>query len=192
MAVVDPGVGSARAPLAAESGGRYFVGPDNGVLSLALGRGARVHRIENDALCLPNRSRTFHGRDVFAPVAAHLAAGVELEQVGPRVRSWTRSSAPKARRTRAGLVGHVVLVDRYGNLVTSIREHELPAPFEVQAGSFATKRLVNSYAEAKAGEPLAIVGSYGHLEIAVREGSASNLLGLGVGSVVRVLSRGRG
>ncbi|HEY4218859.1 MAG TPA: SAM-dependent chlorinase/fluorinase [Gemmatimonadaceae bacterium] len=178
LVVVDPGVGSARAALAVESDGKWLVGPDNGVLSPALLLpGARA--VE---LMLPSgASATFHGRDVFAPAAAALARGEPIEALGPIADAPVIRRTPEPIRGADGaLRGQVIVVDRFGNAVTnlavlrdgivSVDGLELP--------------LRRTYAEVAEGEPIAVVGSTGFIEIAVRNGDAARVLNLSRGSTV--------
>lgn len=191
LAVVDPGVGTARRALAVRADGRYLVGPDNGLLTLALGR-AQWNAVSLAApeYRLPEVSQTFHGRDIFAPAAAYLAAGVPLERLGPPVTDPARLSLPGCRMAGGWLVGEVLGADRFGNLVTSIPAVRLEAlaghgsaVFEVSGRSL---RLVRSYDEADDGTPAAIVGSTGRLEVFVKGGSASDALAARRGTPVRV------
>ena len=172
---------------------RWFVGPDNGVLSLALARSKiiDIRRIDNEQFLHRPVSQTFHGRDVFAPAAAYLAAGVPLERLGPAVSDPERLRRPGCRLEGGELVGEVLAADRFGNLITSIpaaRLAEIPGPGGV-ALEVAGRRLrgpVGAYAEGGDGEPAVIVGSTGRLEIFVRAGSARDNLGAGRGAIVRV------
>lgn len=171
LVVVDPGVGSARRPIAAECGRQFFVAPDNGVLTMAVGDGARVHEITAARLFRHPVSRTFHGRDVFAPVAAHLASGVELPEVGPRVEDWVRLDSGTDE-------GRILKVDRFGNLITSFEtENWLPrlaGGFEMRVGNAVVSRLALSYADG--GDGLFVIpGSAGFLEISARQASAAEL-----------------
>jgi S-adenosylmethionine hydrolase len=191
VAVVDPGVGSARAALAMESRGHFFVGPDNGVLSLAAPRGRAVSLTRRE-YHLRHVSSTFHGRDIFAPVAAHLASGVRLASLGTARRNMVRLSGASPRKTKTGLVARIVSVDRFGNLITNIdlaHWEALRRP-QLVAGDFTSTKLCSSYAAAPPGELLIVFGGYGLLEIAVRNGSAAQTLELGTGDAVRVRSRG--
>ncbi len=192
LVVVDPGVGSARRPLALRAGGHCLVGPDNGVLTPAL-RGARWTAVTLAApeYRLADVSRTFHGRDVFAPAAAYLAAGVPLERLGPAVTDPVLLPIPESRLEGRALVGEVLDVDRFGNLLTSIdaaRLAEVPGdgPPVVEVAGQPVGGLVDAYAEGPADRPAAIVGSTGRLEIFVRSGSARLALGAGRGAPVRV------
>jgi len=192
LAVVDPGVGSTRRPIALRARGHYLVGPDNGVLTVAL-QGARTTAVALAAreYRLAEVSRTFHGRDVFAPAAAYLAAGVPLERLGPAVADPVRLPIPDSRLEAGALVGEVLDVDRFGNLLTSIdaaRLSEVPGdgPATVEVAGQPAGGLVDAYAEGPADRPAAIVGSTGRLEVFVRSGSARLALGAGRGAPVRV------
>jgi S-adenosylmethionine hydrolase len=176
VAVVDPGVGSARAGVVIDAGGQRFVGPDNGLFELAAPSPRAVHRIASKAFMAPSPSATFHGRDVFAVAAARLAAGAKARAAGPA-------------HALAGSLGgergdRVVHVDRFGNLVTNVR-WKTGAPATVRIGR-RTLRWARTYAEVDPDELLAYVGSAGTLEIAVRDGSAAKRLGLGRGARVSV------
>ena len=189
LAVVDPGVGSARRAIAAAVEGQYVVCPDNGLLTLL----AREHLIEavreltNPALRREPVSATFHGRDIFAPAAAHLACGGAFEKLGAEVRDLAtlELSAPQSRDD--GIHGEVIHVDRFGNAITNI-----PASlFDVGAARRALVAgrallLSETYAAVEVGAALALIGSAGYLEIAAREASAAHLLGLGRGDAVIV------
>jgi S-adenosylmethionine hydrolase len=190
LAVVDPGVGTARRALVVtDPEGRRFVGPDNGLLTPYLGHGARVRAIAERGGVIPTpRRATFHGRDLFAPAAAYLARGGTAEALGPEVNDPVRLEWPGARRDGDAVVGEVLGADRFGNLVTSIRESDLggTAVVEVDVGG-RPARFVRTFGEGDRGELLALVGSGGRLEIAVREASAAGILGDGRGLLVRVV-----
>ena len=181
LVVVDPGVGSARGALAASSEGRYLVGPDNGVLSPALlHAGARCVSLNVPASAAP----TFHGRDVFAPAAAQLALGTALDTLGAAAEDPVIRRTPEATRRDDGAVqGEVITVDRFGNAVTNLLAMR---GGQVQVNGFSLV-LRRTYADVAQGEPLALVGSSGLVEIAVRDGSAATLLGLARGSSVVLL-----
>ena len=183
LVVVDPGVGTARGALAAESEGRYLVGPDNGVLSPALlHAGARCGALSVPASAAP----TFHGRDVFAPAAAQLALGASLETLGAVESDPIIRRTPEATRRDDGAVqGEVITVDRFGNAVTNLLAMR---GGEVQVGGLSLA-LRRTYADAIEGDPIALVGSSGLVEIAVRDGSAADRLGLRRGSSVVLLPR---
>ena len=185
LAVVDPGVGSSRRALAAEAGGHSFVTPDNGLLSDVFAAApARVVRLAVPA----EASRTFHGRDVFAPAAARLASGGALADLGPAVRDPVRLKAPLLKVEAGDLVGEVIHVDRFGTLVTNLpREHVAPEGRVRIAGHDLP--LKATFADVPQGEPVAFIGSGGTLEIAVRDGRADVVLGLSRGTEVRATAR---
>jgi S-adenosylmethionine hydrolase len=193
LAVVDPGVGSARQPIVVETERGCLVGPDNGLLSLAatvLGR-RQARAIENAQLFHHPLSHTFHGRDVFAPVAAHLAAGNRPETVGPPIESTVELTVPAPTETVSGLHGEVIHVDHFGNLLTNIGTDALTR-FTAQRVSVSINGKpvagpVNAYAAVPAGTPLAIVGSWGVVEIAVRNGSAAQTFAAALGTPVAVV-----
>jgi S-adenosylmethionine hydrolase len=198
LAVVDPGVGSERRALAAEAASYRFVAPDNGILThvLADHPGARLHAITNAGLFRYAVSATFHARDVFGPVAGHLAAGLALETVGPEARDPVRLPVPELRSLGPGEWQAAVLhVDRFGNLTTSLTGTELAAILASVGGDptelvviveGAVLPLVRSYAEVPEGEAVALLGSSDRLEVAVAAGSAARQLGAGRGAPVRV------
>jgi hypothetical protein len=194
VAVVDPGVGSARRAIAVRTRDYWFAGPDNGVLSWALARETvrSIRRIANARLWLQPVSRTFHGRDVFAPVAAHLARGGSLRSVGPEVANYVRLPWPVLREAAGQVTGEVLVVDRFGNAITNIPEAGLPAGMPagvVWAGRRRLCRVEACYAAVPPGQAVAVFGSSGFLEIAVHGGSAAARFGLRPGSRV-TLRRG--
>ena len=194
LAVVDPGVGSARRPLLVAALGQYFVGPDNGLFTFVLDAGGwSAVALESPAVRLPEVSRTFHGRDVFAPAAAHAALGLDLSRFGPPVADPVRAPLPRARLDGASAVGEVLAADHFGNLVTSIRAADLDrlqgaGPISVTVGAGDIGCMKESYAAGDAGRLAAILGSGGRLEVFVREGSAA-ALGVRRGTPVRVTRR---
>ncbi len=195
VAVVDPGVGTARRPLAARLGEYFFVGPDNGLFTPVYEDAEKngwpmefVH-LANERYFLPNVSRTFHGRDIFSPAAAHLAAGVSLADLGPALRDPERIPLPKPERIPAGWRAHVTVVDRFGNCAT-----DLPAAAVAGSGSVTfrlrgreIRGLVSSYGHRQPGDLVALVDSENFVEIAVVNGSAAQALGAQVGDVVEVV-----
>jgi S-adenosyl-L-methionine hydrolase (adenosine-forming) len=192
VVVVDPGVGSARRPLLAEMAGQYFIAPDNGVLSMIFAREKpRVRHITADKYFLHPVSRTFHGRDVFSPAAAHLATGVTPAQLGKRIDDYLRASFDKPAHTgKHTWTGTILKSDHFGNLATNFHIDQFPAirthAFSLQAGLQAITRLALTFSECATGELFVIVGSSGYLEVAASEGSASKLLGCGAGSPVEL------
>jgi S-adenosylmethionine hydrolase len=190
VVVVDPGVGSARRPLAASARNQYFIAPDNGVLSFVLHAETRapfptVYEITNDILFEHPVSRTFHGRDIFAPTAAHLARGTPIESVGPRVVDFIERSFPEARSVGPSrLIGTVLRLDKFGNIITNLRRQDLHDHFFIRIGGFEVKRLCNSFSEVHPGELFAIEGSTGYIEIALNQGSAAERLNISVGGEI--------
>ena len=191
LAVVDPGVGGARRALAVSVGGHHFVGPDNGLFSFALEAGSwRAVSLESAVYRLREVSRTFHGRDVFAPAAAHLASGVALDRLGPPVTDPVRLMMPAARIEGGELAGEIIGSDRFGNLVTSVTAQKIrdltPGVVNVAVAGRDLGSPLSHYAEGAPGVPKPIYGSSGRLEIFVRNGSARDLLGAGRGTPVRI------
>ena len=187
LAVVDPGVGSSRRALVVAAYQHLWVGPDNGLFSFALDApDCQVRAINNADLMGAQISRTFHGRDVFAPVAAHLAAGVPLDEVGPAVEDPVCLKALRPQRSADGVEGQVIHVDRFGNLVTNIAAEMLDGARRVCLGDVVMEGVAQTYAEVEWGDVLALVGSAGTLEISVNGGAAARQLGAGQGARVRV------
>lgn len=196
LVVVDPGVGSTRRAIAAEAGEARFVAPDNGVLSLVFDEAPprTIVELTERRYARPTVSRTFEGRDRFAPAAAWLAKGVELTALGRRVTSPERLSLPRPEVGPAAIAGEVMGVDRFGNLITNIdrRTFERLAAgtqVDIAIAGRPVPRLVSTYGEATPGEICALFGSTDHLEIAANAGSAAALLGLGRGTPVHVARR---
>ncbi len=189
VAVIDPGVGTARRGLvAADAEGRRLVGPDNGVFTPFLGRGARVRALAEHGGVLPApRTATFHGRDLFAPAAVYLARGGTAGALGPEISDPVLLDWPGAAREGDEIRGVMLAADPFGNVVTSIRGTDLAGAAAMEVDVSGRKaRFVRTYGEGERGELLALVGSGGRLEIAVREGSAARLLGVGTGLTVRI------
>jgi S-adenosylmethionine hydrolase len=205
VCVVDPGVGTDRRGLAVRWPGGYFVGPDNGWLSsvirecsgrdidegsMSLPEGWRAVALDNPGHWLPKVSRTFHGRDIFAPVAAALVTGVPLEALGQEVDSLVSITVHRPADKDGSIHGHVIHVDRFGNLITDIPEAFLSDRFTVAVGGGIVDGPAKSYQNA---DPvIAIVGSSGCLEIAAPNGSAARLIMVAVGAEVVVTSRRTG
>ena len=189
VAVIDPGVGTARRPILVEAGGHYFLGPDNGVLALVYERETqhKVRHITAEKLFRQPVSRTFHGRDVFAPVAAHLAKGLRPAALGKLIGDYLKPQSFFPVHTGKHFwTGQVLKIDRFGNLITNYALERFPAlreqPFELQVGTRTLSRLAATYAEAPFGEPVVMVGSSGYLEVAVNQGHAARLLGCATGA----------
>jgi S-adenosylmethionine hydrolase len=184
LAVVDPGVGSVRRALAIHTSRSYLVGPDNGLFTLFLADEpyAKCHAITNAEYTLPHVSATFHGRDVFAPVAAHLANGVDLTLLGPRITDPVTFAVPTPTQQPDGSwLGHVLYADHFGNLITSVTDDLLRdmGNVEISIGQKRISDIHHTYAEAAPGELVALVGSSDHLEISIVNGNAAQTLGLG-------------
>jgi S-adenosylmethionine hydrolase len=202
MVIVDPGVGTARRPVVLTGDRHLFVAPDNGVLSLIYDREERlsVRHVTADHYFLQTPSNTFHARDIFAPIAAYLAKGVEPDRFGEEISDYVRFSAPRPKPVdERTLRGIVLKVDRFGNLITNIAPKDAPQLFAATPPAFkitiGTKapatRMCKNYAEGAPGEVFGILGSMGLLEVAANRGSAYQLLGAGRGSEVNVVMEGR-
>lgn len=201
LAVVDPGVGSSRRPIALAARGQWFVGPDNGLFSSVLAdpqveitrpgphplpAGARAVELQNPAYRRPVLSQTFHGRDLFGPAVGHLARGVPLDALGPALTELVQLPRMAPQRTAQGWQGRVVHVDHFGNLISNLRVADLPpGPLTVRIAGRTIQGLSRSYAEAPM--LLAIEGSSGRIEVSVRGGSAFAQLGVGVGTLIEIL-----
>jgi S-adenosylmethionine hydrolase len=183
LAVVDPGVGTARAALALSAHGHFFIGPDNGLFSFVM-RDAPVRAV---VLAEPDwAAPTFHGRDLFAPAAALLASGAALDELGPPFTGMPERLATREPfHEGKTLIGEVIYVDRFGTLVTNFTPENMPdyAALEVEGAEIGGLR--RTFGDVATGVLLAYVGSDGHIEIAVRDGSAARRLGIGVGGRVR-------
>lgn len=189
--VVDPGVGGGRAVVCAKSGGRYLLAPDNGVLGALLSeRGYdTLVRVENEDLYLKPVSSTFHGRDIFAPVAAHLSMGLDIKVLGPETSEFVTVEVPGAEVSPTAVAAGVTWVDNFGNVVTNCAASMAREVMGRWAGIAIEGRpetlsLARSYDAVPPGALLAIAGSSGYLEISVREGSAAERLGLEPGDIV--------
>lgn len=174
VAVVDPGVGSARKAIAAGAGGYLFVGPDNGVFSMIFDKCGvdRIVEITSPEFMLPTVSATFHGRDIFAPAAAHLSKGAALEDLGDGLSSCERLDIPPILDEGDVITGRAIYADRFGNLVTNIPGMNITGAAEVRAGAVNISGISGSYADGKEGELMALVGSSGFMEISINRGSA--------------------
>jgi S-adenosylmethionine hydrolase len=192
VVVVDPAVGSARRPLLMQTENRYLMGPDNGVLSLALGRSEpnSIVCLSNPAYHLKPTGTTFHGRDIFSPVAAYLSLGVPPAAFGERVEEFVRLPLPTARKSRRGIEGEILYVDVFGNLFTNIEERDLAGlprdKVTISLGAISISGLASSYSTARAGDYVAVINSWGVLEIAVYKGSAQARAPAKVGDKVQV------
>lgn len=194
VAVVDPGVGSNRQSIVARTSDSTFIGPDNGLLSWALAgvRRVEVRQIKNASFCLPSVSATFHGRDIFAPVAARLACGARFTDIGPRMEKWTMLPWPEPRRTDGGWLGEVVYVDQFGNAITNLPT----ALVESASGSVGAEvsirgrrrvPVMSFYRSVARGLPVAVPGSSGYIEIAINGGNAARILRIACGTTIRLM-----
>jgi S-adenosylmethionine hydrolase len=188
VVVVDPGVGTSRRPILAEAAGHRFVAPDNGVLSMVYSSEKHtVRAITAEKYFLQPVSRTFHGRDIFAPVAAHLARGARPASFGKRIDDYLKRDFERPVRTgKRAWTGTVLHIDHFGNLITNYRLEEFPQlserRFVLAAGFQAIERLVGTYGEGERGELVLIEGSSGFLEISLDQAPAAKILGCGVGA----------
>jgi hypothetical protein len=195
VAVVDPGVGSRRRAIVVQTVNYLFVGPDNGVLCLALAREKikAVHQITNEQLFLHPVSNTFHGRDVFAPIAANLSKGLPLARVGAPLKEFVKLSWPEPQRTRNSIKGEIAYIDRFGNAITNVGNATLTSLGEGSCEIIVRgKRLCSLqpfYQALPHGNPVAVPGSSGFLELAVNGGSAAKQFKLRVGERVVVRFR---
>lgn len=196
LAVVDPGVGGKRRAVAAAGAQHLFVGPDNGLFdrAFALEPPHVVVSLEDPDYRRPQVSAIFHGRDIFAPAAGYLSLGMPLEKLGPVISDRVQTALPPRLGREDRVEGEIIHVDRFGNLVADIEissDKGLESDVEVSVGGRRVLVGPRTYDEAPPGEPFAIRGSTGHLEVAVRQGSALEVLGQGVGTLVCVQRRNR-
>ena len=193
LVVVDPGVGSTRRSIAAEAGGYRFVAPDNGVLTLAFHETPpkRVVEVTERRYARPTVSRTFEGRDRFAPAAAWLAKGIDLGGLGRALTSWHLLPLPGPVLEADRIVAQVLRVDRFGNLVTNVDRHTFErfangGGIEIVAGAQSVGKVVDTYADSEPGSVCALFGGSDHLEIAVNGASAAGRLALGRGARITI------
>jgi len=196
LVVVDPGVGSARRPILVESAGHRFVAPDNGVLTMLYDAPHEVREITASRFFRQPVSRTFHGRDIFAPIAAHVANGLAVSgrtagEFGNRIEDYVRLGFAKPARTGPKTwAGTILKIDRFGNLITNLDSEtwqRLAAePFEMKVGTCLVSRLASNYAEMQPGDPFVIGGSAGFLEVSLNRGSAARTTGARSGDAVEL------
>lgn len=200
LVVVDPGVGSTRRPIVVRAGKHQFVAPDNGVLSLVYEReeNAEVRDVTASHYFLEPVSNTFHGRDIFAPVAGWLSRGVEIEKFGEVITDYARFAAPRVKRENGNQVkGVAIKVDKFGNLITNIRPEDVPQLFLEKPPRFRiivkdheVTQIYSSFAMGRPSELFAIVGSSGFIEIGMNQGAAAKALNAGRGVEVTVVWEG--
>ena len=196
VAVVDPGVGTKRHPIIVETKRSYYVGPDNGLLMLAAQKEAvdHVYHVNNPQYMLPRVSRTFHGRDIFTPVAAHLAKGSPPSDFGPEIHDYVLPEFAKPHVRKGELFGEVLHIDDFGNVVSNISAEDLEKMGIREGCSLRVKlngetlalKLCSAYGEVPAKTPLAIIGSSDFLEVSVNQESASRMFKAKIGDPLRV------
>jgi hypothetical protein len=179
VAVVDPGVGSARRAILVETDDYFFIAPDNGLLSFVFDEAEnfRVFELTNRRYFARDISATFHGRDVFAPVAAHLSNGVKADEFGARIEDYVRFEENRPRTiSETETEAEIFEIDRFGNLITNLKREDLPRDFTLLIGETKIEKLRDFYAESQTNEVFMIFGSAGFLEIVAFQNSAKNLL----------------
>jgi S-adenosylmethionine hydrolase len=192
VVVVDPGVGTARRPILVEAAGQYFIGPDNGVFSMVYARERhKVRLIANDRYFRKPVSGTFHGRDIFAPVAAHLASGIAPSSMGKLIQDYQRADFAMPRRRGEGAwSGRILKIDHFGNIVTNFHVRDFPEmllpgrepELALTIGRRKISGIARNYAESRPGKLFLIVGSAGYLEVSVNQGSAAKQTGCKTGA----------
>jgi S-adenosylmethionine hydrolase len=182
VAVVDPGVGTERQPIIIQTSKGYYVGPDNGVLALAANNESgpkSIHRITNRKLMLPHVSNTFHGRDIFAPAAAHLANGTSPSVLGPKTTKTAAPTFARVTKRQGALVGEVIHIDTFGNIITNYQPKHLKLiqskpQINIKIGNTQLRlKLCKTYTEAQPHKPLALIGSHNFLEISLNQDNAA-------------------
>ena len=191
LAVIDPDVGTKRRAILIQTKKGFFVGPDNGVLMLAAQNQGIEHLydISNPKFMLSKVSSTFHGRDVFAPTAAHLDKGIKPSEFGPEITKAVTPKFVSVERRNSSLIGEVWHIDDFGNIITNISQKDLPQKRVVNIklpGVFQNISFVKTYAQAKIHEPLALIGSHGFLEIALNQGNAAEKFHVKAGDKIEV------
>lgn len=195
IAVVDPGVGTQRRPMAARLGDQYVVGPDNGLFTLLIqaarsaGQPITLVQLDRPEYWLPSVSRTFHGRDIFAPAAAHLASGVPLEALGSPFDDPILLDIPQPERTATGWTAHISAIDSFGNITTDLNASLLGGRGDIhlRLGTAEVNGILASYGQAEPGELVSVIDSEGFIEVAVVNGNAAARLGAKLGDRVEIL-----
>ena len=195
MAVVDPGVGTQRRPIAARLGEQFFVGPDNGLCTALVeqarqsGADTQFVHLDRPQYWLPEISNVFHGRDIFSPAAAHLANGVPLAELGSPIQDPRLLKFSQPQRVGAGWRGQVILTDNFGNLATNLTRQHLAgmSPILVRIAGRQIRGLVNTFGEAQPGELVALFGEVDDLSVSIVNGDAAAALSVGIGEPVQVL-----
>jgi len=193
LVVVDPGVGTKRTPVAIRINDQFFVGPDNGIFSLIADEHEyEAYELNNRNYWKPNPSNTFHGRDIFAPVAAHLASGVPITELGERIDELVTYRWATPIADKDGIQGWVLHIDSFGNLVTNISSEIIneaigEGSVKIYVGNTILNQMVDTYGDVEDGEPAAYIGSTGMLEIAIAKGNASEMLGVVKGAQISIV-----
>lgn len=193
LAVVDPGVGSDRKPVIVEINGHFFVGPDNGLFSLLAEEEYHARTITNHSYWNGGNSNTFHGRDIFAPSAAHLSKGVAPEKFGNTIEELVSYRWASPITDNEGIQGMVLHIDHYGNLISNISADQVKqvqerGKFKIYVGSAILNRINTTFSDVSDGEPAAIIGSSGMLEVIINKGDASEMLSVQKGASISVIS----
>lgn len=193
LVVVDPGVGTSRHPVALKVKDQYFVGPDNGIFSLFFNEYEyNAYKLNNSTYWREGVSKTFHGRDIFAPVAAHISNGVELKDIGEPIDELVTYHWAVPIADKDGLQGWVVHIDRFGNLVTNISEeliddHLKRKNVKIYVGNTMLNKIVTTFGDVEEGEPAAFIGSSGMLEIGINKGNAGRMLSVDKGAQISIV-----
>jgi S-adenosylmethionine hydrolase len=191
LAVIDPGVGTERRAILVQTKGGFFVGPDNGVLMLAAQTDSikHIYQITNPKFTLPQVSNTFHGRDIFAPAAAYLDQGIEPQEFGAEITDAVTPRFSAVERKGDVLVGEVLDIDGFGNVITNIRQKEVSQAKEAKISIRQVSlqlQLAKTYAQAKPKESTALIGSHGFLELALNQGNFSEKYRVNAGDRIEV------
>ena len=197
VGVVDPGVGTKRRPIGARLGDQYFIVPDNGLLTPLIldaeknGDVVEFVHLDNPKYWLPKVSKTFHGRDIFAPTGAYLAAGVPLSELGTPIMDPIRLDLPRPEKADNGWLAHVTIIDIFGNLTTDLPAEALVGNYDVliRVQGREIDGVIESYGHRKPGDLVAVVDSEGYIEIAIVNGDAASILNATTGDIVEVLSK---
>jgi S-adenosylmethionine hydrolase len=193
LVVVDPGVGTPRHPVALKVNGHYFVGPDNGIFSLFFEEfDHQAYKLNNKSFWQEGISKTFHGRDIFAPIAAYLSAGVSIEALGEPIEELVTYHWAVPIADKDGLQGWVVHIDRFGNLITNISEelldeHLQKKQVKIYVGNTMLNRVVSTFGDVEEGEPAGFIGSSGMLEIGINKGNAARMLSVDKGAQISIV-----
>ena len=193
LVVVDPGVGTSRHPIALKIEDQYFVGPDNGIFSLLFKEyDFKAYKLSNSTFWKQGVSNTFHGRDIFAPVSAHLSKGVPIHEIGEPIDDLVTYHWAVPIADRDGLQGWVVHIDRFGNLITNlsgdlIEDHLKKKIVKIYVGNTMLNKIVSTFGDVEDGEPAAFIGSSGMLEIGINKGNAARMLSVDKGAQISIV-----